>query len=126
MCRLGLVRSLMVSWVSPVLGGLRVCNHVGHACQCLRLLAVDANHPALQASGVRNFAEATLEGPDRACGGLVYVAVSRGPGRACGGLVYVPVRTDRFGLVRRLRLRARSLPEPKHASEDPGPGLASR
>ncbi len=73
-------------------------------------LAVDANHPALQASGVRNFAEATLEGPDR----------------ACGGLVYVRVRTDRLGYVRRLRLRARSLPEPKHAIEDPGPGLASR
>ena len=38
------------------------------ARQCFRLLAVEANHPALKISGVRNFTAATLEGPDRACG----------------------------------------------------------
>ncbi len=57
---------LLVSWVFPVLslplGGLRVCNHAGHARQCLPLLAVEANHPALKVSGVRNFAEAALQG----------------------------------------------------------------
>ncbi len=45
------------------------------ARQCRRLLAVEANHPALKVSGVRDYAEASLEGPDRACGRLVYVAV---------------------------------------------------
>jgi hypothetical protein len=84
-------RPLLVRRVSPVPGlpfcGLRVCNHAGHARQCLRLIAVldsEDNHrdPALKVSGVRNFAEATLKGPDRACGGLVHFAISQaGPGQ---------------------------------------------
>ncbi len=65
----------MCTPVSPVpglpFGGLRVCNHAGHARQCLRLLAMEADHPAPSVSGVRNFAEATFKGPDRAYGDVV-------------------------------------------------------
>jgi hypothetical protein len=56
----------------------RACNHAGHARQCLRLLTVEANHPALKVSFARNFAEGArplLKGAD-----TQYLSEARGPG----------------------------------------------
>ena len=79
-------------------GWLNCVLPLGHSRQCLRLLTIEANHPALKVSGVRNFTVLFNSGLNLGSCSIMKVRSASLP-RSSSGYVpsYVPVGTRASG-----------------------------